>query len=301
MNTDDISRALEAYKDLLSPDDYLRLERHKGLWEIQNRCRVKAAVESDHSLPNLDEAEQWYWQEKPLLALAPVNVDADLFIETLGEIAAYLQEHGGLAKEVATCLQSFDWRALVEQTDVSLLGSTPFAYVEDFCARAHEMSNNELMGVLSSLVVGLAVRPMLEPASSALITTLVERVKEGGLSNTKPLRCPFCGGAAVVACVGETMASQGEGRRLYCNICSATWEFERIRCGRCGSCNQGKLHYLHIKGDEAHRLHTCDECGSYLRTVFVEHLNAPFVFEVEDLVMLPLDHIAREEGYRSLQ
>ena len=75
-------------------------------------------------------------------------------------------------------------------------------------------------------------------------------------------------------------------------------EFDRIRCPRCGTRNQGNLHYFNIEGDEGHRIGTCDECGSYIRTRFAgEGDNAPYSPEVEDVVMARLDAVAMDPSF----
>ena len=81
-----------------------------------------------------------------------------------------------------------------------------------------------------------------------------------------------------------------------CAQCGCAWEFERVRCVRCGTQNQSRLHYFNLEGDEAHRLATCDECGGYTRTVYEEDALAPFSFEVEDVVMAKLDLVAYQRA-----
>ena len=67
---------------------------------------------------------------------------------------------------------------------------------------------------------------------------------------------------------------------------------------RCGTRNQGNLHYFNIEGDEGHRIGTCDECGSYIRTCFAgEGDNAPYSPEVEDVVMARLDAVAMDPSF----
>lgn len=62
--------------------------------------------------------------------------------------------------------------------------------------------------------------------------------------------------------------------------------------------NQGNLHYFNIEGDEGHRIGTCDECGSYIRTRFAgEGDNAPYSPEVEDVVMARLDAVAMDPSF----
>ena len=62
---------------------------------------------------------------------------------------------------------------------------------------------------------------------------------------------------------------------------------------RCGTTEPRSLRYFSLAGDNAHRIHLCDECGGYIRTVFTtrDSTFAP-VAEVEDVVMAPLDAVA---------
>lgn len=113
-------------------------------------------------------------------------------------------------------------------------------------------------------------------------------------SADSPLACPVCGYSETLSWVGEFTAHHGNERVKYCPLCAAQWAFERIRCGRCGTKNQGRLHYTNEEHDNSHRILICDECHSYERVVFQEHLESPaFSIEVEDVVMAPLDALAQ--------
>ena len=146
-------------------------------------------------------------------------------------------------------------------------------------------------------MLSFALRPMLQSAAASIMKELSATVKEGNTLHDKPLSCPVCGSKATASYVGETPSSQGKGRMLYCGTCGTEWEFERIRCASCGTQNQGHLNYFHVEGDEAHRLHNCKECGDYMRTVFQDEIEVPFVFEVEDVVMARLDMVAHDERF----
>lgn len=109
-----------------------------------------------------------------------------------------------------------------------------------------------------------------------------------------PLACPVCGYRETLSWVGEFTAHHGNERVKYCPLCATQWAFERIRCGRCGTKNQGHFHYTNEEHDNSHRILICDECHSYERVVFQEHLQSPaFSIEVEDMVMAPLDALAQ--------
>lgn len=299
MDMERIASALEAYKARLEEKDCRPLELFEGIWEIQGRHSALAAEKSAYPLPSTEAAEHWYWQERPFLLMAPVGIDRDAFVAALEDISCYLADNGGLEERTAKSMRSFDWHGLVDSTDAALAGHDPQAYADTFCALAEEHSGSALQPEVAFVVLRLALRPMLEHATSALMASLGSVLRKGNLAHSKPLHCPGCGSEAAAAFVGETPSVQGNGRLLYCGTCGTSWEFERIRCPRCGTRNQGRLHYFHIEGDEAHRLQACDECGGYTRTVFQESLDAPFAFEVEDLVMTPLDRVANDPRFES--
>ena len=46
------------------------------------------------------------------------------------------------------------------------------------------------------------------------------------------------------------------------------WQFERIRCAVCGDEATSELQYVHLEGDDKHRLHVCSACDSTVATVF---------------------------------
>ena len=145
---------------------------------------------------------------------------------------------------------------------------------------------------IGAMAAALALRAFLEGPATA-----VERaLREAGADEPHSVRCPVCGGEAAVAQVSGAPAGQGRAKRLWCAQCGCAWEFERVRCVRCGTQNQSRLHYFNLEGDEAHRLATCDECGGYTRTVYEEDALAPFSFEVEDVVMAKLDLVAYQRA-----
>ena len=59
------------------------------------------------------------------------------------------------------------------------------------------------------------------------------------------------------------------------------------------------LHYFNVEGDDAHRIHKCDECNGYIRTVFIEDALRPFSHEVEEVVTAKLDAIARDPKFQT--
>ena len=144
---------------------------------------------------------------------------------------------------------------------------------------------------LGATLGSLALRPLIEGPAARVSAALADACADGG---ARPLACPVCGSAPALAHVGGETSTAGRGRRLACLQCGTSWEFERVRCARCGTTAQTSLHFYHVEGDDAHRLATCDECGGYLRTLYAADALAPVAYEVEDVVMARLDAIARD-------
>lgn len=296
MDIQRIGAAAEAYGGILDKSDADRLAFFKELMAIQNRHAEAAAERSTYSLADPATAEEWYWNGKPFFLMAPVLIDADAFVSALEDCSCHLADNAGLPAETAEALRSFDMRGLIEKTDLGLAGRDPATYIDTACEAARTGADAQAAPVDAlALALAFALRPLLEPAAQAAMDQV--DLKQVNENHNRPPSCPACGGLSAAAAVGETPSGTANGKMLYCALCGTTWEFERIRCARCGTQNQGKLHYFHVEGDDAHRLYLCDACGEYTRTVFKSDLRVPFAFEVEDVVMAKLDMIAHDPRF----
>ena len=316
MNLKRIDGAIASYGKKLDDADRARLAFFRGIWDIQQAAgeRVAAAAQATdgsaagYAVPDAADLDAWYWDDTTsIFAHAPVTVDAAELERTAGEIAAYVAERGSLSDEDAAALRSFDWKRLASGTggkeqggvpELALAGKDPADYLA-LVARWFEDAQVTGADVVL-MVLSLALRALLEPAQAAAMAAEHKAAIDGYTTHTKPLRCPCCGGEPTLAYVGPTEASSGNGRVLYCGQCGATWEVERVRCPHCGSRSQNKLHYVSVADDDSHRIYACDECGRYTRTYFAADttgLGAPFVPEVEDVVMAKLDAVARSDDY----
>ena len=181
---------------------------------------------------------------------------------------------------------------MVAASDLVLAGCNPAAYVESFVELLEDDGMDEDAARIGAAAAALALRALLEGPAAAI----EQARRAAGADEPHGVRCPVCGGEAAVAQVGDAPAGQGRGKRLWCGHCGCVWDFERVRCARCGTQNQGHLHYFNLEGDEAHRLAACDECGGYTRTVYQADALAPFSFEVEDVLMAKLDLVAYQRA-----
>ncbi len=300
-----IDKAIEEYKPLLKENDNRRLSFFRGLWQLQHDYATKVQADLNHVLPASEQILNWYWDEKPLFLMVPLTINKELFLSSLTS-SEYIAGNAGLSDDAVSTLRTFDWNKLIKEVELDQAGYDPSLWLNTAIEVAVSQSSPKnaaaetLTNKAGALGIALkcALKPMLEPAAKLAMAHYVPD-KERYESNTKPLRCPVCGGHAALGYVGHTPSSEGNGRMLYCTTCGANWEFERIRCAHCGTQNQSKLHYFHAEDDPAHRLYLCDECKSYLRTSILSELKVPFCMEVEDVVMARLDHIANNVKMKS--
>lgn len=297
MNLERIHTAVAAYLRDADPADAARLEFFEGLYGAIDARSKSVAAAGGYAAPSADAVRDALAAGTPVFSKAPVHIDADAFGATCADVAAFMADHAGLDADAAGALRAFDWVRFAQRADLAQAGSDPTAFVNEVLANlgAFEVPA-DLPANLCAMTVMFALRAHLEPASDAVRAVYERAVAEGGEPAPASVDCPVCGSPASASWVGDTGDTSGAGRRQYCAQCGAQWHFDRVRCGRCGTRNQGHLHYTNVEGDRAHRLQTCDECGDYERVVFQEDLPAgvPLVMEVEDVAMAPLDAIAQE-------
>lgn len=296
-NLQQADAAIAAYEAKLSESEIERLHFFRTLWGVQDElCRehadaVSFEVPCAHDLKALSEAEQ------PVLRAHPVTIDEEALVEGASRLAAAMALFDGFDQASRDALARVRWDRLVHASDIALAGSNPAAYVEAFVGLLEDDGLDEAAARMGGAVVSLALRAYLEPVAQAVQAARVE----GNADQPYPVHCPVCGCEASVAHVGTAgTKTKGRGRALWCAQCGCVWDFERVRCARCGTQNQGHLHFFNVEGDDDHRIATCDECGGYVRTVYEEDSPMaalyPFSYEVEDVVMAKLDLIA----YRQL-
>lgn len=288
MNLKAIDAAIAAYRTSLDDADNARLAFFRELWGAAAEAASEAATAVEYAVPDAGDLRAWARAGRPVLAQAPVALDAAALARTMERVAGVLAEKGGFSDSTGEALSRTNWERMAAASDLALAGGDPAAYVESFAGLLEDDGMDEDAARIGASAAALSLRALLEGPAAA-----VEQARRAaGADEPHSVRCPVCGGEAAVAQVSGAPAGQGRAKRLWCAQCGCVWEFERVRCARCGTQNQGHLHYFNLEGDEAHRLATCDECGGYTRTVYEEDALAPFSFEVEDVVMAKLDLVA---------
>lgn len=297
MDLNQIDMAMKAYMPKLSESEQERLRFFRTLWGVQAEVQEEHAAKVEHVVPDAGTLKECSNAEQPVLRAYPAGIPADALADAAQRLAGAMAAFEQFDLAARDALAGVRWDRLVSASDMGLAGSDPAAYVEAFVGLLQDDGLGEDAARMGGAVVSLALRALLEPAARAVQAARVA----GDVDQPYPVHCPVCGCQASVAHVGQAgTKTKGRGRALWCAQCGCVWDIERVRCARCGTQNQGHLHFFNVEGDDDHRIATCDECGGYVRTVYEEdgpmaQLN-PFSYEVEDVVMAKLDLIA----YRQL-
>ena len=286
-------RAAQAYEQTLDELDRARLAFFMGLWKVMKAGEASAKEQLEYyELPAQEAVRELWFAYKPVLLKYPVALDRKVFLEQFVALRDYVIEANHLAPDHAKALKALNVEGKFTEELVELAGRNPQEFVSELVAKLLK-DQLEPVAYMAGLLAMQALRVQLEPIAAELEKML----PNGELVNHHPTACPVCGSLPSLSRIGGVESpTEGRGKSLHCEQCGTTWDFERIRCARCGETDPEKLHTFNIEGDDAHRIATCDTCGGYIRTVYLEDSLAPFSFEVEEVVTAKLDAIARDQA-----
>ena len=106
--------------------------------------------------------------------------------------------------------------------------------------------------------------------------------------------CWVCGDPALLA----ELRGNAQARHLRCGRCGASWGYPRLACVHCGNeepSSRGVL--LPSARAGTSRVETCDACRGYLKAIVTHDPVPPDLLAVVDLETLPLDFLARANGF----
>ncbi len=296
LDMNQIDFAISAYKGAIPDSEYDRLVFFRSLWEAQASAQAQYADSVSYQVPTADELKDLGERSVAILKEFPAKIDPRSIASTSAEIAALMSAFEQFDASTRESLAKVSWDRIVSASDTTLAGSDPAAYVDACEGLLIDDGLSADAARIGASAISLALRALLQGAAEAIQSARIE----GKADQPYPTHCPVCASPAGVARVGGGGKTKGRSRTLWCPQCGCVWDFERVRCARCGTQNQGHLHFFNVEGDDNHRIQTCDECGGYIRTVYEEDDPLknlyPFSFEVEDVLMARLDLIA----YRQL-
>ena len=292
MNMRLIDTAIKAYASILDEGDNARLAFFHELWKVVDECEKEH--ECAYEAPEASTIKAALDAGTSVFATQPVVVDKEVLVGDIEKLIACAKSSTELAEGVPEDLARIDWDRIIDASDIELAGANPNAYLMDLYQSLIDGGAEAGSLGIALMAATLALKAQLEKPAAVALAAIKKAV---AFEEIHPMTCPVCGSAPTLSHVGGETSSNGRGRKLICTQCGTSWEFERVRCARCGTQNQRSLHFYNLEGDDNHRIGTCDECGSYIRSLFSESVLVPISYEVEDVVMAKLDAIAQNPAF----
>ena len=120
-------------------------------------------------------------------------------------------------------------------------------------------------------------------------------------------RCPLCASPPAMAIVFTPEKGTAEQRLLSCCFCTYRWRFPMTGCPSCGNARPERFGLIvgDSVRDQCVRAVSCEECHTYLKTVFTgcrSDRKRPdeLDMDIEDVATLNLDIMADQRGFTAL-
>lgn len=227
---------------------------------LRETARLKTEVTAPEVQWTPEEMQDALHGKKPLFASRFIQIPREEFLRVFAAIRAVADAS---IPSGDPCLNIPEPEAFFTQDTLNALAKYPDALWDRIEEVGMDLTLAELYFVP---VTAFAMRVFLDDAATEA-SRAFDRMVPDTVHFKRSITCPVCGTRASMAAVGATQ-NRGNVKRLYCACCGADWQFERIRCAVCGDEATSELQYVHLEGDDKHRLHVCSACESSVATVF---------------------------------
>ena len=227
---------------------------------LHEAARLKTEVTVPEVEWTPEEMQDALHGKKPLFASRFIQSPREEFLRVFAAIRAVADAS---VPSGDPCLNIPEPEAFFTQDTLDALAKYPDALWDRIEEAGMDLTLAELYFVP---VTAFAMRVFLDDAATEA-SRVFDRMVPDTVHFKRSITCPVCGTRASMAAVGATQ-NRGNVKRLYCACCGADWQFERIRCAVCGDEATSELQYVHLEGDDKHRLHVCSACESSVATVF---------------------------------
>ena len=106
--------------------------------------------------------------------------------------------------------------------------------------------------------------------------------------------CPHCGHLPFM---GQLRGKEGF-RWHVCSFCQLVYRVPRLQCPVCMEKDSEKLHFFTTANEKGYEAHVCESCKNYIKLHDMREKDAASSLpSLDDLDSLPLDLMARQQGY----
>lgn len=278
---DDVKREMDHYKGF-KPELVEIMDLYAELMAVEAEYMPK--IDTKIEVDEVKEIDRKISEGKNLLDTRAIYVDPDMFKEILKKMADIVAAKSPEFKEALQRLVDYP------DLNVDTAGATPvfidalLNFNTQYFTKIAELIdlNSEIM----FFIIYHAISPFIEKAAIGYRDMF-------DYQQWQKTTCPVCGRKPSMS-----ILRKDDGLHvLQCQTCRTQWSYPRVTCVVCGNNNNETYKYIFDESDEAHRAYVCDNCKKYIKTTDARALDRDVDIEVEDLVTLVLDYVAKERGY----
>jgi FdhE protein len=271
---------------------FIRLPQRRSLFadraaRLEHLAQGHAMQDYLGFIAKVARAQDRMLAEIPALALPPA------------ELLAQSREHGMPPLNPHSVRRDPLWcdalRRMLRNLEPQVEGAAK-SVIKRLDAERDEFYEAQASKLLAGITLGLdlATAPLIGAGLQTYWVHLVTALGAGAFAPIDaPSVCPACG-SRPVASVTRSGGPENGQRFLHCSLCSTEWHMVRIRCSSCES-TKG-IEYLVVEGGaEAVKAETCDECGTYLKILYMEH-DPQVEPTADDLASITLDLLIADTG-----
>ncbi len=276
MTTDTDSRILQRLEKLEKGEGGLPplLQFYRKLLLIQIAAKKQIHIKAGVSDESIRERLQ---QGLPLLSFSDLEIDLSLLQDVFVKVVDAFSSYPGLFAEITEKLRKPASGQLLTREAIKAWFN------------GEKLPPAMLNGISETLlrtIIQFTLKPLLTAYAKTLIASFEQEQWRRGY-------CPVCGGSPDMAFLD---AERG-ARWLVCSRCDAEWLFQRLQCPYCGTQDQSALAFF-TDEKEMYRLHVCEKCKCYLKTIDLRKSDAEVFMPLERVLTVEMDGQARKEGYR---
>ncbi len=293
MNIERMESSIDRYSEG-DPQRASLLSFFSAIWKTQEE--IAEGLPATDITVDPDAAGDALATHQPLFMLAQPQIPADEYIKAVQAISALVSEHAGLGEDTSAALEKAGFAEAITSEILEDALDDVDAFTSAIAEKLEADVEGPLTPVTLDFILSTSMTPFLERPAAAIVKSVGEvdwRIWSSG-------ECPVCGTPASNARIVDEGELQGGRRVLSCPLCRTEWDYERVRCARCGNRSHNDLHYFLDERDPGHRIHVCEACHGYIKVSFERDLDISVIPQVEDIVTLPLDDLAGSKGYSAL-
>ncbi|MCD7984038.1 MAG: formate dehydrogenase accessory protein FdhE [Desulfovibrio sp.] len=227
-------------------------------------------------------ASEAHAQGAPLLASADFPYDPDLARPLWAQLCDLLASAGGNPAEAVSALR----REVAADEELPARAYAAFTHEDEafFTGWAARLPQ-------APALIHFLAQAALTPQLAAVTETLAagydeQRVWEHG-------HCPHCGRPPFM---GELRGREGQ-RWHTCSFCGASYRAARLQCPFCLERGEERLRVFTTDSLPFFEVRVCKTCRCYIKLADLREQAEALPAALSDLASLPLDMLARQEGY----